>query len=229
MPQCESVVVYDGLPISSGGAHSINRLSPDQALQAWRRFLQTCAQHVEVDAVIRVDDQPGPPASRQTLDRLDRAFPTRRETSVQLRHVPEDRIDQAVELMAEISPQPADQWGNAAVHLFIEARFLLRHPADGGGLWPGQGRDQFGDFTTPSGVMLGISSARLTIGHARSMGLMLTLPMASDADLTLIRPWLQDHLPFRLSDKHWTRWTLNKNGNTYRPKRLTHSPLHHAK
>ena len=67
---------------------------------------------------------------------------------------------------------------------------------------------------------LGVSSVRLGIDNSRSMGLMLTIPAATDADLALLRPWLQENLPFRLSSRHWTRWTLNKNGKTYRPKRL---------
>ena len=53
-----------------------------------------------------------------------------------------------------------------------------------------------------------------------AMGLTLTIPQATNVDLTTLRPWLQSHVPFRFSDKHWVRWTLNKNGSTYRPRRL---------
>ncbi len=67
--------------------------------------------------------------------------------------------------MSAISPQPADQWGNAAVGLFLSARFLLQSP-DGTGLWPGQERALFGGFETPTGAALGISSVRLGIGNA---------------------------------------------------------------
>ena len=219
MKQCESVVVYDGLPIGSGGAHGINRLTPGQALQAWRGFLDSCGQAPEVHGMFRVDNGPGPPADSRVKTLLDETFPSQGRSIHNLRPVPQSRIDEAVELISAISPQPADRWGNAAVSLFLDAQFLLRNPG-GTGPWPGQERALFGDFETPTGVPLGVSSVRLGIGNSRSMGLMLTIPSATDADVGRLHPWLQEHLPFRLSSKHWTRWTLNKNGKSYRPKRL---------
>ncbi len=219
MPQFESAVVYDGLPIASGGAHAINRLSAREALTAWRGFLESRAHAVSVTGLLRVDNGPGPAADPGVLRALEAAFPTRSESFVRLHPVPEGRIEDGVELMEEISPQPADRWGNVAVSLGFDAQFLLRSP-QGDGPWPGQDRDLFGCFETPTGVRLGNSLGRLTINNRRAMGLMLSIPTATDDDLTVLRPWLQERLPFRLSDKHWTRWTLNKNGKTYRPKRL---------
>jgi hypothetical protein len=52
------------------------------------------------------------------------------------------------------------------------------------------------------------------------MGLMLTIPDASDDDLAEVVPWLQAALPMRLAANHWTRWTLTKNGRSYRGKSI---------
>lgn len=201
MPQRESAVVYDGLPISSGGAHAINRLDPVGALDAWRHFLVNCGHVTHLKATIRVAEAPGPPISPAVRRLLDESFPTALPTFPFLRSVPSERLEEAVSFMARIDPQPTDEWGNAAVLLQAEADFQLLQPLEPV-LWPAQGRELFGGFVTPAGVRLGVSSARINIGAARSMGLMLTIPDASDADLDAIRLWLQDHLPFRLSRKH---------------------------
>jgi hypothetical protein len=52
------------------------------------------------------------------------------------------------------------------------------------------------------------------------MGLSVSIPRASDADLAEIVPWLQSPLPMRLSPRHWTRWTLTKNKRSYRGKKI---------
>lgn len=219
MPQSQSSVVYDGLPISSGGAHAINRLDTRSALDAWRNFLAQRGHVVEVRAHIRIDDAP-PTASPAAQRLIDREFPTPVHASYPfVRSVPANRLDEAVSLMAAIEPQPTNEWGDAAVILQPEADFLLLDPG-GRGLWPFQGQEHFGGFVTPGGVKLGLSSARVNIGSARSMGLMLSVPEATDSDMEALRPWLQEHLPFRLSRKHWTRWILNRNGITYRARRI---------
>jgi hypothetical protein len=53
----------------------------------------------------------------------------------------------------------------------------------------------------------------------------MSIPQASDADLADVVPWLQAALPLRLSPKHWTRWTLTKNGGSYRGRRITADSL----
>jgi hypothetical protein len=96
----------------------------------------------------------------------------------------------------------------------------MRSPRTGE-LWPGQDPARFGDFRTPSGVLLGASSTRLILQARRSIGLDLSIPLASDADVAKVLPWLQAALPMRLSAKHWTRWTLTKSGRSYRGRRIT--------
>ena len=126
MKQCESVVVYDGLPIGSGGAHRINRLGPRQALQAWLGFLDSCGQALEVHGMFRVDKGPGPPAGPRVNRLLDEAFPrTRAQLLPRLAADPAGPDRPSDGGMSAISPQPADRWGNAAVSLFLNAQFLL--------------------------------------------------------------------------------------------------------
>jgi hypothetical protein len=218
--QLASAVVYDGLPISSGGAHAINRLRPNEALASWRAFLTSCTAPTAIEAFFRVDnDGPWPKADRGVVRLIKDAFPEEQSAVIQSFKVPEGRLDDAVRLFEDASPLPSDAWDNTAVGLNMYARFHMLRP-DGSGLWPGQDPALFGQFQTPSGADLGTSSARLNMAGGLSMGLMLTFPEATDDDIAVLRPWLQSHLPFRMSARQWVRWSISKSGQTYRPKRL---------
>jgi hypothetical protein len=133
--------------------------------------------------------------------------------------VPMDQFDQALQLFESLSPQPVDEWGNAPVWLAAYSEFQLLSPQDGQ-TWPGQDPVLFGGFETPAGVKLGVPSVRLNLHARMSMGLSLSIPEATDEQLMEIIPWLQANLPFRLSAKHWTRWTLARNAKTYRGERI---------
>jgi hypothetical protein len=133
--------------------------------------------------------------------------------------VPWDRVDAALCIFESLEPLSANQWGMAPVWLWFTADFRIRSPGSQE-LWPGQDPDRFGRFVTPPGVKLGASSTRLILQAKRSMGLSLSIPRASDADLAEVVPWLQAALPMRLSSKHWTRWTLTKNKRSYRGRKI---------
>jgi hypothetical protein len=216
VPQVESAVAYDGLPISSGGAHALGRISPARALTAWQDFLAGCTQPSPVSCWFDLPMTPELTVESAVVARIAAVFPDRTRDRFP---VPLDRIGQAVDLLESIEPQPTNQWGMAPVWLWFRADFHLLRP-DGSGVWPGQDPARFGHFQTPAGVTLGASSTRLVLQARRSLGLTLSIPEASDEDLRRVVPWLQSHLPMRLSSKQWTRWTLAKNGRTYRGRKI---------
>jgi hypothetical protein len=88
-------------------------------------------------------------------------------------------------------------------------------------VWQGQSREQFGSFETPGGFGLGSSTTRLTVTAQRAMSLMVSLPLATDEEAEQTRSWTQEHLPFRMSSRHWSRWTLTRSGQSYRGRRIT--------
>lgn len=216
MPQLDSVVVYDGLPISSGGGHGIQRLDPVAALGAWRAFLDACTRDPAVHARFEIDESRKP--SRAVLRGLKREFGDQHDWLSPWYPFSPSRLNEAVAWLEQVLPDVTHADGQSSVHLAADADFRLRR-ADGG-VWEGQEPEPFGDFTTPGGVRLGMNSSRLVLSVQRSMSLMLSLPLATDEEAEQTRYWLQPHLPFRMSDKHWTRWTLNANGRTYTPRRL---------
>ena len=211
-------VTYDGLPISSGGAHALGRVSARSAYAAWQHFLGACTEPTGVRAWFDFPQTPEldvDPAVRRLIEvafQADATYPRRRV-------VPTDRFEDALALFESLEPLPTNPWGMAPVWLWFSTGFRLRSP-DGTGLWPGQDTALFAGFQTPGGVDLGASSARLILQAKRSFGLMLSLPEATDEQLAEARPWLQAELPMKLSSKHWVRWTLNKNGRSYRGKRI---------
>lgn len=214
MTPCESVVVYDGLPLSSGAAHGLGRVGLHDAHDAWQRFLSTCTQSPGTGVYFEFPHTPGLDADDRLRRAVESVFPGERR-----RHpVPAARCGEALDLMASVEPLPTNEWGMAPLWLWFHAEFLLRRPD--GGVWPHQDPAEFGHFVTPGGVALGKSSSSLTLESRRSMSLHLSLPEATDEEVVETSAWLQAHLSFRLSTKQWTRWTLAKNGMTYRGRKL---------
>jgi hypothetical protein len=212
----ESAVVYDGLPISSGGAHALGRISVRDAFDAWHRFLESCTEGSPITCWFDFPATPGLAVDPELVGRVESAFaggPGGRHP------VPLDRVDTALSLFESLEPLPVNQWGMAPVWLWFTSEFRMRSPTSPD-VWPGQDPGRFGEFQTPSGVLLGASSSRLILQAKRSIGLSLSIPEASDTDLAEIVPWLQAALPMRLSAKHWTRWTLTKNGRSYRGRKI---------
>jgi hypothetical protein len=217
--QFKSAVAYDGLPISSGGAHGLGRMSARNALDSWLRFLDTRTQASPIQSWFDLPQTPGLSIDPEMGQLIEREF-----ARGSGRHqVPWNRVNDALSLFKSLEPLPTNQWGMAPVWLWFSANFQMRSPHSED-VWPGQDPARFGHFQTPAGVMLGASSTRLILQANRSMGLTLSIPDASDTDLADVVPWLQAALPMRLSSKQWTRWTLTKNGRSYRGRRIVPIP-----
>lgn len=211
----ESAVAYDGLPISSGGAHGLGRISARDALNAWLRFLGMRAEASPISCWFAFPMTPRLTVDPEAVRLIAREFPGGRGSH----SVPWDRADDALSIFESLEPLPTNQWGMAPVWLWFTASFRIRSPSSQE-LWPGQDPDRFDRFVTPAGVKLGASSTRLILQAKRSMGLSVSIPRASDTDLAEVVPWLQAALPMRLSSKHWTRWTLTKNKRSYRGRKI---------
>jgi hypothetical protein len=216
----ESAVAYDGLPISSGGAHSLGRISARNAFDSWLKFLDTCAVASPIQAFFDFPSTPELPIDPAVERRVDRDFPGRPGRCI----VPWDRAEEALSLFESLEPLPVNRWGMAPLWLWFTADFRLLRPGSRD-LWPGQDPALFGEFVTPTGVSLGACSTRLILQAKRSIGLNISIPDASDGDLDKVVPWLLGALPMRLSSKQWTRWTLTKNRRSYRGRRITPAPL----
>jgi len=120
-----AAVTYIGLPISSGGAQSLGRMSRRVAFERTMAFLATCTQPIE-PIVFRFRVQ-SVPAMRPPL-RLQWSVKRRFGDDVA---IPADRVPEALDFLDEIDPQPTNEWGMAAVWFWATSRFRVLDPATG--------------------------------------------------------------------------------------------------
>lgn len=219
MSPAESAVVYDGLPLSAGSSHGLGRVTAVRAFSSWVAFLDTCTDSSPINAWFDFPQTPGLDVPSDMRRQIESAFPINDRRCA----VPWARADEAIGLFESLEPLLVNQWGMAPVWLWFTVDIRLLQPGTGEP-WPGQDRALFGDFVTPGGIKLGASSTRLILQAKKSIGLSLSIPDATDADLGTVVPWLQAALPLRLSSKHWSRWTLTKRGDPYRGRHIAIAP-----
>ena len=75
----ESAVVYDGLPIASGGAHGLGRLSARDSLAAWLNFLDTRTESGPLDCFFDFPQTPEIEVEPAVAQRIEREFPQVRD------------------------------------------------------------------------------------------------------------------------------------------------------
>ncbi len=240
-----AVITYEGLPLSSGGAHSLGRLDP---MTVWIRlgaFMDACATGVRMTARIELFDQSSAgerlaaslglvqrSVHRQVKSSATSSFgKPRRGIAVEavepgegLRGVywmlQESDVIPAIEWMKSQPSQP-DTFIGPALVVSVEGPFRLRHPRSGDEL-PHQDPAAYGDFDfTGWGHLLGQSGLRARLGSYSTCSIVLSLPFEeATPELLGYVQVLQGYLPFKLSSKHWTRWQLNKGGNGYHGRKI---------
>ncbi|MFC4784859.1 hypothetical protein ACT8ZV_10305 [Nocardioides sp. MAHUQ-72] len=202
-----AAVTYDGLPASSGGAHSLGRMTRRAALEATTSFRQTCTEPAgPTEYSITVHQVPGLTPPTRLLHELERRFGRGR-----LLVLAEDEVEEALDLLDDIHPQPTNQWGMAPIWFSAGSRYRLLDPQTGRPL-PGQTDDLFHrvGYTNES---------RLVLDNSARLALSFCIPGGEVGVLDRMIPWLEEHLPCKLSPKQWRAWTRTRSG-TLRPRVL---------
>lgn len=201
-----AAVTYIGLPISSGGGHSLGRLSRRAAHERAAEFLQACTEPVgTIRYAFKLTDPPelGPvPALERELRRR---FGREGDVAGQ-------RVGDALDFLDDIDPQPTNRWGMAPLWFWMTSAFRILDPETRCPV-PGQDPAGFGGVEYEWGVPLGTSRMRLILHNSSVISIEMCIPIAEDGTLGRVVPWLQQHLPFRLSPKHWRIWTPTKAGS----------------
>lgn len=220
------VVTYDGLPAAAGGAHSLRTKKPDVARAKVHEFVTACARPMSTPR-LTFEVWSGGPAD--VTERLT-AYASEHLGGARSRAgkhtewgVRADAVDATLAVLADAGPDAVTQYGQPIASLVWSAEVLLIDPATDAP-YEGIGPDDFGRFAVDGyGRRLGLSGVRAMIGTtASSLSLWINLP--GDDRLSAAASHLQDHLPFRLSAKHWRRWVLARDGSSYRAKKIP-SPL----
>jgi hypothetical protein len=231
-----AVIVYDGLPIASGGAHHLRTRKP---LEAWSRlseFLDTCATAIDLQSAgvyLRGEDVLplaqaalvarsateafGASTSSQTVWGVAGASDLHESTW------PLDwsRLQEAVAWVAAQEPL-ASVHGVSALSVGFNVFFQLRDPRSGEVL-PWQGHEHYPQQAYLLGVVpFGLSRMYAQVSQESRCSITLALPFEDVTDaVRQLAADLDAHLPFRLSHKQWTRWQLNKGGTAYYPRRVS--------
>jgi hypothetical protein len=210
-----AAVTYDGLPVSSGGAHSLGRMTRRTAYQRTIRFLDLCTvpdgarAHAITFPADRVLPRVDPPVGLR--DQVERRFGRSGE-------ILEDRVEDALAFLDEIAPQALNRYGMASVWLTMRCRFRLLDPETGRPI-PGQDPQRFGGVEYARSVPLGTSGILLSLHNQAALSVDFCIPDPTANLLRRLMPWLAAQLPFKFSPKQWRVWTSTKTG-TFRGKRL---------
>lgn len=207
-----TAITYIGLPVASGGAHSLGRLSRRDAYQRTTDFLHACTEPVGPNVYsFRVFDVPELEPIVRLEQELEVRFGDYLDGPGHYRAIPERLVGEALDFLDEIDPQPTNRWGMAPIWFWVAADFRILDPATGRPI-PGQDPSRFSGAEYDWRVPLGSSRLRLILHNQAQIGIELCLPDADKDALGRLIPWLQQHLPFRLSPKHWRAWTPTKSG-----------------
>jgi hypothetical protein len=126
--------------------------------------------------------------------------------------IEESQVEEALDFLDEIDPQPTNRWGMAPVWFRVASQFRILDPATGVPL-PNQDPIRFAGVEYAWRVPLGSSGLRLILHDQAAIATELCIPDAREEVLGRTVPWLQQHLPFKLSSKHWRAWTPTKSGS----------------
>lgn len=113
--------------------------------------------------------------------------------------------------------QPSEGRGSGPNWFVIRTKFKILDPATGEPI-PGQEPDLFNGVEYDFEMPLGTSALQLMLGNTpaeqvATIGLWLCLPDADQELLLRVVPWLQQHLPCKLSDRNWRACTPTKSGS----------------
>jgi hypothetical protein len=219
----EALVTYDGLPVSSGGGHSLRTRSAGNAFSQVMQFFASCTEpsqpvRFSVESITGDDIPTGfsAPLLRELTQRYGAA--TVRSLGGDRSHswvVGEGDVASLLSMIESLSPLPVHPYKLQPISLNALSFFKLTSP-NGGAPYPFQEAACCLNFQPGFGQQLGVSQAYARISERSTLSLFLNFPFPIDSDeLTLAVDAVQESLPFQLSKAHWKQWTLTKRGDKY--------------
>jgi hypothetical protein len=225
-----SIITYDGLPLASGGAHTLRTRSPLAALAEVRNFLSSCTDCVQphktwIEAVTGASVPVEFSAPLVATLRTELRAPGNRKSygagnTANIWPVAPPQVDAFVELIEQAGPLPVMPNRLQPVTVAAIFKFHLLHPQSRAVL-PWQSAAFYGNFWAMPGRLLGESQLYARISGRSTVSLFLSFPFEDvSEDLLATARFVRAHLTFPLSPNHWKRWRLTKNTKGYLGRRL---------
>lgn len=218
----QSVITYDGLPVSSGGAHKLRTKGLVDAWTQTESFLEQCTDYqFPYEIIIELLEGGGLPSD--FVLPLKQRF-SARFASVRSRRLGPDVVgyqwsvayDNLPGLVEELeSLQPYPEFFLSPLSLNITCKFRFTDPRTGEAL-PFQDPADYGNHSVGFRWLLGESMAYARLSTNSTLSVLLSLPFEkADSEFASYVQFLGKNAPFKFSEKHWKIWTINKKGTGY--------------
>ncbi len=215
-------ITYDGLPISSGGAHSLRQKGFVKTFEALQKFVDSISLEREATSVtLELFDVGG--GSYTYFLSLSSEFDDK-YCKKEGRQIGDYDGSQWEVKPTELRPliqdlerlRPIPNAGYAGRSLVVHVYWKLVFVDSRGDQFPFQSRHDYGQFDVDFQRYLGESFIYSRISETSTAHLFLSLPFEEPTDEAIqLVARIQEDFPARLSSKHWKRWTLTKRGNSY--------------
>jgi hypothetical protein len=225
-----SIITYDGLPLSSGGGHTLRTRDPLAARDQVRNFLSCCTDcggpqkaSIEVITGGSVPAEFSLPLVKKLSAEL--GVPARRGSygSGAIAHswpIAPAQVDGFVAHIAQAIPLPVLPFRLQPLTVTAAYKFHLLDPRSRATL-PWQNPGFYGNFSTAPGQFLGESQIYARISERSTVSLFLSFPFDDvSEELITTAGFVRAHLPFPLSANHWKRWRLAIKGKGYVGRRI---------
>jgi hypothetical protein len=215
-----AIITYDGLPISSGGAHQLRTHGPREAWSSVEPFLKKCTDYAAPKSLF-VEVFEGQAIPKSFSDQVKKRFsqdlgnPKTRvvgKSTGNQYDVSLEQFNEVLDFLDGLQPYPPSpldsHFGPVTLNLLADFRFIdqtSRMPL------PHQDRNEYLNFEAGYRLYLGCSTIYAILSSKSTVSVFFSLPYEeATKELKDYVRFLQSHLPFRMSDKHWKRWHMNK-------------------
>jgi hypothetical protein len=215
-------ITYDGLPISSGGAHSLRQKGFVAGFNALQGFVDAISLEREPTSVsVELFDIGSGSFSHfiSLSSEFDNRFEQKngRNIGEYLGHqwrVPASELESLIHDVERLRPIPLLGYGGRSLVVHVYWHLIL---FDASGIqFPFQTRDSYEDFEVGTRLHLGESLVYARISENSTASLFLSLPFENvQPECIELANRINEAFPTRLSTKHWKRWTLTKKGTSY--------------
>lgn len=214
----ESFISYDGLPIRSGGGHSLGKLNPKEAYERTKGLLQQFGDNSFPNEITleqyRAENNEFNSSQLHWETRKKFGWFPRREVwrfpdgKQRLWHwkIPYRKKDAALKHLNKLKELPKHEFGPLNIRMNWNFKLIDLQTKK---LLPNQHLIPTIDFRLPN------NSARLTLSHKSTLAIWIVFPF-SDPSNEEFRMYLEDMkkvAPFKFSDKNWRLWKKSKKGN----------------
>lgn len=222
-----AVLTYDGTRLHNGGAHVIRAKSAEAGGLALEKFRLKCTDALAPD-LVRVDLRNSEEHRKFFASAHDVCVerfgqPTadfgRRSGGTSNWFLDVANFAPALRLVDFLQPIPVEaSFGILAVTYKISFRFL--HPASGA-IMPFQRQEDYLNCEADYYRYLGSTYLEAAFSDRHSVSVFFSLPFEDwNEEVAAFVCSIQNELPFRISEKRWKRWYLNKLGTNYVGRRI---------